>query len=540
MTDVPVKVHEQLASLVAERTGTLFGLVGDANLFFVHSFRGGGGRYVPALHEASAVMMALGHAHASGEVGFATVTHGPGLTNVVTALLEAVKSHTPLVLVVGDTASTSDYHPQDVEQRPLVAATGSGFVQVRGPGTVAADFGEAYRLARSGSGPVVLNVPIDLCWAEATLGAPYRLGPVGLAGTAPDPDQLDRALGVVATAQRPVLLAGRGALGARAELVALAQLLGAPLATTLLAKDLFRGEPADLGVFGTLATPVAQDVIAAADCILAFGAGLNPYTSDQGHLVDGKALVQVDVAPGSIDRYTHPGTVVIGDAGRTADAMVRLLREADHAPRSFASGPALDGVRAWPQPVDRGTEEAVDMQVALLHLERVLPQERTLVVDVGRFALHAIRIMHAPDARSWLGSGAGFSAIGLGVGAAIGAGLARPDRPAVLVIGDGGFLLGGLSEFRTAVEQQVDLICVVCNDAAYGAEHVQLVNRDLDTGLSLLTPPDLVAVAEALGGRGVSVRNRSELDELASVVETRERPLLIDLRCDPDRVSTVD
>lgn len=537
-----MKLHEQLSTLVAARTEVVFGLVGDANLFFVDHLRRSGGRYVPALHEASALMMAIGHAHASSEVAVATVTHGPGLANVVTPLIEAAKSSVPLVLVAGDTATTSTYHPQHVEQRALVEATGAGFVQVRSVDTLAADLDEAFGQARRDSRPVVLNVPIDYMWADVSPAAqPAEAAPLPSAGCRPPAaDQLDTALGMIASARRPLLLAGRGARGARSQLVRLGSALGAPLATTLLAKDLFHGEPADLGVFGTLATPAAQDVIADADCVVAFGAGLNPYTSDHGHLVEGKTLIQVDVDPDAVGRHVGVDAAVVGDAAFTADAMVELLRDAEHSPRSFNEGRTLERLRAWPQLSDRGTAETVDMLVALAHLERVLPRQRGLVVDIGRFSRHAIRLLHAPDASSWLCSGTGFAAIGLGMGAAIGAAIARPGRPSVLVAGDGGFMLGGLNEFRTAVDQRIDLICVVCNDGSYGAEYVQFTRRGMAPELSLLTPPDFVALAEAMGGTGIRVRNAAELEGVAEAIDGRERPLLIDLQCDPARLPDAD
>jgi thiamine pyrophosphate-dependent acetolactate synthase large subunit-like protein len=131
-----------------------------------------------------------------------------------------------------------------------------------------------------------------------------------------------------------------------------------------------------------------------------------------------------------------------------------------------------------------------------------------------------------------------YGSIGLGMGNAVGASFGRPGKPVLLVTGDGGFMLGGLAEFNTAVRAGVDLVVAVFNDSAYGAEHIQFRNRDMDATVSTFTWPDLAPIADALGGRGVTVRSRADLDGLAQVIADRDRPVLIDIKIDPDHVPT--
>jgi thiamine pyrophosphate-dependent acetolactate synthase large subunit-like protein len=123
------------------------------------------------------------------------------------------------------------------------------------------------------------------------------------------------------------------------------------------------------------------------------------------------------------------------------------------------------------------------------------------------------------------------------MGNAIGASFGAPGRPTLLVTGDGGFMLGGLAEFNTAVRHGVDLVVVLFNDAAYGAEHIQFRNKNMDPAISTFDWPDFGPVATALGGRGYTVRNLEQLDEALDAVQTRDRPVLIDIRIDPDKVS---
>jgi len=131
---------------------------------------------------------------------------------------------------------------------------------------------------------------------------------------------------------------------------------------------------------------------------------------------------------------------------------------------------------------------------------------------------------------------ANYASIGLGMGTAIGAGVGRPGHPALLLTGDGGFMMGGLNEFSTAVRHGLDLIVLVLNDGSYGAEHIQFTRRDVDPGMSLFDWPDLGPVADALGGRGFTVRNLAELDTALAHLPHRDRPVLIDVHLDPNLV----
>ena len=147
---------------------TMFGLMGDANLFMVDSFvRDFGGRFIPAAHEGSTILMASAYAHVSGNVGVATVTHGPALSNCMTALTEAARGHASLVILAGDTPVDNPRHLQSIDQRDLINVTGAGFEQLRTPATVGKDVARAFYRAQVERRPVVLNTPADFMWQEA-------------------------------------------------------------------------------------------------------------------------------------------------------------------------------------------------------------------------------------------------------------------------------------------------------------------------------------------------------------------------------------
>ncbi|WP_319824837.1 thiamine pyrophosphate-binding protein [Thalassovita sp.] len=515
---------------------TMFGLMGDANLFMVdHYVRACKGTFVPVAYEGSAVLMAQAYAHVSGRIGVATVTHGPALTNCITALTEGARGHIPMVLLAGDTPVMNPQNLQNIDQREAVKVTGAGFEQMRSPATAAHDVAHAFYRARVEKRPIVLNMPSDFMWQEVA-HVPVIFPAFSAPAMVPEGDDLDQAIGMIASARRPVILAGGGAVDARDRLIRLADRLQAPLATTLKAKGLFNGHPYNMDIFGTLSTPATYDAIAKADCIVCFGTSLHHFTTDKGALMKGKRIVQVNDTVTEVSKNFHPDAALVADAGLTADNIVYWLDEAEIPPSGFTAELDMKTLTAHPpgQPGTSG-DGFVSYVHALDRLEQALPKNRILTTDGGRFMTEVWCRISAPDPRSFIVT-ANFGSIGLGLQEAIGAGLAAPDRPVVLFTGDGGFMMGGVNEFNTAVRLKQDLIVIVANDSAYGAEHIQFLDRQMDPGLAMFEWPSFADVATALGGQGVSVRSDEHLDQAIHAIETRDRPLLIELRLDPNDV----
>ena len=332
------------------------------------------------------------------------------------------------------------------------------------------------------------------------------------------------------------------AADARDALVELAARLGAPLATTLLGSGFFRGEACDLGLFGTLATPPAVEAIMGADCVITFGASLNQYTTDHGSLLAGKRVVQCDIDGSRIGSTVPIDAGVVGDARRIAETMTEWLDAADHEPSAFASSELvqrLDQYSRRDDYDDLSTSETVDPRTAMLRLDEILPTDRIAAIDAGRFMLDALTLP-VPEPTALVTSHA-FGSIGLGLGTAIGAATGRPDRPVVLMIGDGGFMMGGLNELHTVVHNELDVIVVLFNDSSYGAEHVQLFRKQMDTTASLHDWPDFVAVAGALGADAVSIRCLDDFAAAEKAVLERVpgRPVFIEIVTDPDVVSGI-
>ncbi|EEE36164.1 putative acetolactate synthase [Rhodobacteraceae bacterium KLH11] len=528
--------YQSIARAIHEHgVETMFGLMGDANLFMVDSYvRDCGGRFVGSAHEASSILMALAYSYVSGKVGVATVTHGPALTNCTTALTEAARGNVPMVVLAGDTPISYPRHLQSIDQRAVVKVTGAGFEQLRSPETVGRDVARAFYRAQIESRPIVLNMPADFMWQEVTHETRvlnvYN-SPRGVAQS----DVLDNAIGMIASARRPLILAGAGAIAARDQIIQLADRLEAPLATTLKAKGLFNDHPYNIDIFGTLSTPAAYELIAQADCIVCFGAQLHDLTTDRGKLMKNKRVVQIDVQPAAIGGGLHPDAALIADAGLAAETILYWLNEADIPASGFTRALDVPALTAHPVPADKTAAGCINYIHALTRLEEDLPKDRILVTDGGRFMTEVWCRLSVPNPQSFVPT-TNFGSIGLGMQEAIGAALAEPDRPIVLFCGDGGFMMGGINEFNTAVRLGLNLIVVIANDSAYGAEHIQFIDRKMDPGLSEFNWPSFAGIAKSLGADGAEVHTREDLETALATVKNRTGPFLIELHLDPHDV----
>lgn len=530
-------VYQSIAqSVLDHEMDTMFGLMGDGNLFMVdHYVRHCGGEFIPVAIEGSSVMMALAYSKVSGKVGVATVTHGPALTNCFTAIVEGVRAKVPMVLLAGDTAITDPHNIQNIDQCQVIQTTGAGFVQIKTPQTLTQDIADAFYMAKTQRRPVIVNMPADYMWQEVE-HRKVTYPTFTAASMVPEGDDFDNAIGMIASARRPIILAGGGAIDAKESIVKLADRLEAPLATTLKAKGMFNDHPFNMDIFGTLSTPQAYDLIAQSDCIICFGSSLHHFTTDRGKLVKDKNVVQINNEITEVSKNYHPTVALTADAKLTADNIVYWLDEAEIPSSEFTRELQPYSLKQHPiDSVNKTAEGCINYIAALERLEQALPDNRVLTTDGGRFMTEVWCRISAPDPQSFVVT-AHFGSIGLGLQGAIGASFAVNDRPVVVFSGDGGFMMGGLNEFNTAVRLNRDLIVIVCNDSAYGAEHIQFVDRQMDPGLTQFEWPSFAEIANTLGGQGILVKSDADLDIAIEAIEKREKPILIELNLDPDDV----
>ena len=343
---------------------------------------------------------------------------------------------------------------------------------------------------------------------------------------------------LLAGARRPAIVAGRGAVlaGAGAPLRRLGERTGALLATSAVANGLFAGDPYDLGISGGFATPLAARLLGEADVVVAFGASLNQWTTGHGRLpAPGATVVQVDLDEEAIGAHRPVALGVIGDAAATAEALVTALadREPAGAPRRTPQlADEIAAARWRDEPyAESETPGVLDPRTLSIALDDLLPAERTVVVDSGAFMGWPSMYLRVPDAAGFVFPQA-FQCVGLALGNAIGAAIARPDRLTVAALGDGGALMA-LPELETLGRLGLPLLVVIYDDAAYGAEvhHFGPMGEAVD--LAQFPDTDFAALARAAGCHGLTARGLDDLDPLRQWLAAPDRPFVLDAKVDP-------
>jgi thiamine pyrophosphate-dependent acetolactate synthase large subunit-like protein len=530
------------AAVAAMGCRQVFGVVGSGNFVVTRALVQSGARFLAARHETAAVTMADAWARVTGEVGVATVHQGPGFTNALTALAEAAKSRTPLLVLAGDTSSGAVRSNFRVDQAAIAAAVGAVPERIHTPATAGVDVARAYQRAALDRRTVALMMPLDV-QSAATTEAVTPPAPVSLATrTRPAADAVEAAADLLAAARRPAIIAGRGAVlaDARRPLEDLAEVTGAVLATSALANGLFAGNPFALGIAGGFASRAAARLLRASDLVVAAGASLNMWTTRHGALIGpGAKVLQVDCDIDAIGAHRAVDLGVVGDAAETARAVTKALRRRGHA----AAGHRTDEVKAriasggWRhEPYDDAGDGArIDPRTLSIRLDELLPSDRLVAVDSGHFMGWPAMYLDVPDPQSFVFTQA-FQSIGLGLAGAIGAAVARPDRLALAALGDGGALMAA-GELETVGRLGLPLLVVVYNDAAYGAEvhHFGPQGEPLD----IVTFPDtdFAALGQAVGAAGVTVRRVEDLAAVERWVADRTGPMVVDAKVVPTVVA---
>lgn len=486
--------------------------------------------------------MADGYARTTGRLGICSVHQGPGLTNTMTGLTEAAKSRTPILVLAGETPGAALRSNFRIDQHGLVESVGAIAERIHTAKTAAADTLRAMHHAETERRPVVLMAPIDIQAQPATLPNPRDLHPEA-AATAPQPQPhaIAAAADAITDAKRPVIIGGRGAVLADAagELEQLGERIGALLATSAPAHGLFSGLDYAVGIAGGFASPLASELLGQADLIIAFGASLNQWTTKHGSLFDAEATtIQVDLEPAAIGAHRPAQLGLLGDAHATAQALTEALYARNHINTGFRTPENHTAIatRTWDNEAyeDAGTDRYIDPRTLSIALNELLPPDRVVAVDSGHFTGYPSMYLDVPDARSWIFAN-GFQAVGLGLGNAVGAAIAHPDRTTVAVLGDGGAFMA-LAELETAARLKLgNLLVVVYDDSAYGAEVHHFAAIGHDVSRVRFPDADLASIATAAGAHGQTVRRTEDLKALTEWLEQKfQTPLVLDAKVNPE------
>jgi acetolactate synthase I/II/III large subunit len=536
------QVLEVLAhAFVQEGTKVHFTLMGDANMFWADCMaRKFGVRNIHVMHEHAAVSMADGYARYTGEVGVASVTSGPGLTQTATALTAAVRGNWPVVLFAGDTPMNAAFHLQSFDMSPFVAATGAFFIPIRHVDRMLDNVREAFHVARHQRRPVVLSVPMDLQKQKFPHLVQYQssrdLIPT-VQRPAPDPEMIERAVDMIAQAEKPIVLGGKGAAnsGAGKVLAEIADQCGALLGTSLLGKGLFDDHPYSVGTAGAFATDLARELWAECDLVIGVGAGLGHYTTEAGYLYPDAKVIHIDTHPrGLFQGLRIADLYVQADALSASNALLVRLRErrvSGQGLRRPELVAQLDAALARPDPkpvpIAPGT---VDPREAVLELDRIIPKDWDIVMGSAHFFSIALTHMRgrAPERYHIIND---FAACGSGLCAAVGLATARGDGKVVLFDGDGSMKMH-IQELDTAARHKVRFLACVLNDGSYASEAHKFRSMNMDPGEVMHGRCDFTAVSKAFGLRGATIKTLGRFQGLFDAYQKSDCAEVWDIHID--------
>lgn len=523
-----MRIYEAVAdALVCEGTRTIFGLMGDANMELLGELTGRDVEFIKVRHEQGAAAMADGYARAGDRVGVCAVTCGPGLLNTCTSLAVARAHRSPVVVLAGASPLSDPGHLQSFDQDALGSVVAGKTISLTGTEDLAETIAAAFSAARSGDGPVLVNMPMDV--QALNIPEPWHYQPVGSAPReTPAVPDLSAALAALKDADRPAMIVGRGAVtsGAQAAVAALAEALGAPFATTLQATGFDGDHPLSLGNAGLMGSPAAFALLEDADCLLVVGASLYRLTTGFGRLLDDARLVVVDIDP---EMAARSDVFVHGDARVVSQALAHQLGDGSTNDRAAAAGERMPS-EPYPFEVDHGIG-TVDPRSAFIELDRILPPERVVVMDAGHFISFAGPLLRIRRAGDWIFP-TDLGCIGQSTSTAVGVALARPGERVTMVAGDAGFLMG-ISELETAARYGLPITFFVINDGAWGQEAHVLSLKGEEPDLALAQTPSLAKVAEGVDAVGYTVAGAEDLAGLEGVIAGTRGPLVVDVRVNP-------
>ncbi len=534
-----------IEGLKAQGVEVLFGVTGGAIMpVYDALYREGSLRHIIVGHEQGAAHMADGYARVTGRPGVMLATSGPGATNLVTGLATAIMDSIPVVAITGQvpTGLIGNDAFQEADVRGITMPVTKHNYLLRRADELPCALAEAFHLARSGRpGPVLIDLPKDVSNAPTTAPCPRQ---VSLEGYKPryegHPQQIHKALKLLKSAERPVILAGGGVILAEAseELRQLAELLRLPVVSTLMGLGNF---PIDhllsLGMPGMHGTGYAIKALYHCDLMLCVGTRLDDrITGVLDEFAPWAKLIHIDVDPSEIGKTLPVCVPIVGDAKPILGALLQGARGWESQPDWSAWHQQLE---AWRREYPLGYQEKSDTilpQQVVQEVDRLLDDEAILVSGVGQHQMWAAQYYTFRRPRSWLTSG-GLGTMGYGLPAAIGAKLAAPQRQVVCIDGDGSFLMT-IQELATAVRYRVPVVVAIVNNRCLGMvrqwQHLFFEDRFAETKLE---PPPYDQVAQAFGALGRRVQRPEELRPALQWAlresEAQQLPVVLDILVDP-------
>ena len=521
-------------TLKAHGVEAVFALCGDHTNAIFEGCAAEGVRIVDARDERGAAWMACGYALSTGRTGVALVTGGPGLTNALTALADAQTTGIPLVCITGGVglSQRGGGHPGDIDQIALVRPVSKWAATVSAPDDAGEFLAAAFGHARAGRpGVAVLEIPVDVQLAATTAAEP---DPLPSDPPEPDAEQIAAARAALAAAERPIAIAGGGAFwsGASNALRAFIEHARIPLFTIRGGRGLVPDDHELCFGFPNFLAGPAQLAYGEADVVLVLGTKLDLMLAG-GAFNPGCTLVRVDADPNAFAQGRPSDVAIVADVRRSIEALsegmgvlptedwLKRLRAADDERRR-----ALDErARFSPEPIHPARLVA--------DVAAWLPEDAIVCVDAGELALWAIDALPARRPGSTMSSlGSAMGALGMGLPWAIGAKVAHPDRPVILLTGDGSFGFGAM-ELDTAARHDLPIAVVVGNDGGWGiVRHMQQLVHGRAVA-SDLPGTAYEKLAEMAGGHGERVERAADLEIALHNAFAAKMPVVLNVMIDP-------
>ncbi|MFQ5998138.1 MAG: biosynthetic-type acetolactate synthase large subunit [Candidatus Bathyarchaeia archaeon] len=528
-------------SLRMNNVGIVFGIPGGAILPVYDELKDSSIRHVLTRHEQGASHMADGYARATGKVGVCMATSGPGATNMVTGIGTAYMDSSPIIAITGQVPQSMV--GRDAFQEADIVAMTTPIVkhsfQPATPNDIPYMLKAAFHIANTGRpGPVVIDIPrnvqvgsdeIDL---DPELHLPGYKPPIE-----PHVMQMKKAAELLVKATRPIILAGGGVLisNASAELIALAEAMSLPVATTFPGKGVFpENHPLAFGKIGLYGGESANHAICEADVILAVGCRFSDRsTVTIEKFASSAKIIHVDVDPSEIGKNVPAEVPIVGDAKLALSGIYNNVKNNAHKADISSWLKRVEEIRVTYQDQFEDTN-VMNFPKALKTMRKILPPETVVTADVGLHQMAAAIYFDSYTPRSFISSG-GLAPMGFAFPASIGAKAARPEAPVVCITGDGGFMMTQ-SEMATSIEEQLPVLTVVFNNHSLGmvAELQKLFWKQRYFAVDLGKSPDFVKLAEAYGAEGYRADSYKTLEESLHKAMRSEISSLIEIPISPE------
>jgi len=518
-----------IQALVHEGVESIFGYPGGAVLHIYDELWRARDRITHYLvrHEQGAVHMAEGYARASGRVGVALVTSGPGATNALTGIANAYMDSTPIVVITGQVPTrligTDAF--QEVDTVGITRSCVKHNYLVRDVRDLAPIVHEAFYLARRGRpGPVVIDIPKDVSASQTSYSRLKNITfPCIETSLPPDPSVVQTAATAILKAERPVLYVGGGIVnsGAAHALRVLAEQLKLPVAPTLMGLGGFpSAHSLCLNMLGMHGTYAANMAVAESDLLIAIGVRFDDrVTGKLATFAPNAKVIHIDIDPANVGKNRAPDISLIADARGAIEALHAeiLMRESETLQSLKTREQWWSTIRAWQreQPLRfTGSRNQIKPQSVVRSLHRLTNGNALIVTDVGQHQMWAAQFYPFSRARQWITSG-GLGAMGFGIPAAIGAQLARRDQLVVAIVGDGGFQMTN-QELIVAMQYDLPVKVLIMNNGYLGMvrQWQEMFYERTYSEVDLSVSPDFVKLAEAYGALGIRATKPEELEDV--------------------------